>query len=476
MSYSTLSSIQNAILSSKTSCEDLVKQYLQNIEATQDLNIYIEIFEEEAIAKAKALDAKYSSAPESVGRLFGMVISIKDVICYEGHQVTAGSKILEGFTSLYTATALQKLLDEDVIVIGRVNCDQFAMGSSNENSYYGPTKNALGQNRVPGGSSGASAVSVQAQTCLASLGSDTGGSVRQPAAFCGLVGMKPSYGRISRYGLLAYASSFDQIGTVSNSVEDAALLLEIMSGADEFDSTASLKAVDHYTSSNPFENKTRIAYFEKALQHDSLDEEIRTKSLALIDNLRAQGHVVEAVDFEYLDYMIPAYYVLTTAEASSNLSRYDGIRYGHRSPDTKSLLETYKKSRTEGFGEEVKRRIMLGTFVLSSGYYDAYYTKAQKVRRLIAERTAKIFEDYDFILMPASPTVAWNIGEKMEDPVEVYLADIYTVQANMAGIPALALPLGINKEDMPFGIQFMANKFEEKALLSFGKYVEKELL
>jgi len=348
------------------------------------------------------------------------------------------------------------------------------MGSANENSAYGPTRNAADENKVPGGSSGASAVAVQAGTCLASLGSDTGGSVRQPAAFCGVVGMKPSYGRISRFGLLAYASSFDQIGILANSVEDVSILLETMSGYDENDSTSSQHPVPSYSQNLNFDGKKRIAYFESALEHESMDDEIRGQIFSLIKKLRTEGHVVEAVDFEYLDYIIPAYYVLTTAEASSNLSRYDGVRFGHRSDDAKDLMEVYKKSRTEGFGEEVKRRIMLGTFVLSSGYYDAYYSKAQKVRRLIADKTFEIFQNFDFILMPASPTPPWNIGEKVDDPVAVYLSDIFTVQANMVGIPAISLPVGNHENGLPIGVQLMSNKFEEEMLLGFSDYLQKK--
>ncbi|MEM9820868.1 MAG: Asp-tRNA(Asn)/Glu-tRNA(Gln) amidotransferase subunit GatA [Bacteroidota bacterium] len=468
MHFQSLSAVQKAISQSQTNCQQLVEHYLQQIEQHRELNIYIEVFAEEARARALALDEQYKNDPQSVGQLHGMVISIKDVLCYRDHQVTAGSKILEGFSSLFTATALQRLLDEDAIVIGRVNCDEFAMGSANENSYYGPTCNAANPNKVPGGSSGASAVSVQAQTCLAALGSDTGGSVRQPAAFCGLVGMKPSYGRISRYGLLAYASSFDQIGTLTHTVEDAALLLEIMAGPDEFDSTASQKEVPSYRQALQAKPSVKVAYFDTAFQHPGMNETVRQQSLAFIEKIKAVGHRVEAVAFDYLDYMIPAYYVMTTAEASSNLSRYDGIRYGRRSPDAKNLLETYQQSRTQGFGTEVKRRIMLGTFVLSSGYYDAYYTKAQKIRQLVAQRTLAILKDFDFILMPASPDVAWDIGSQVDDPVANYLADIYTVQANMVGIPAIAIPIGKNEAGLPIGIQLMSNKFEEAALFGFA--------
>jgi aspartyl-tRNA(Asn)/glutamyl-tRNA(Gln) amidotransferase subunit A len=474
--YNALQQVQEALNSGTTTCEGLVNYYLSQIEAQADLNAYVEVYAEEALEKAKALDRKYKDAPDSVGRLFGMVVAVKDVLCYKDHKVTAGSKILEDFTSLFSATAVERIVAEDAIIIGRVNCDEFAMGSTNETSHYGPVKNAADPTKVPGGSSGGSAVAVQADTCLVSLGTDTGGSVRQPAAFCGIVGFKPTYGRISRHGLLAYGSSFDQVGVLANSVEDTALLLEIMAGVDDFDSTVSQKNVEPYSDQLSFEKKARIAYFGTALEHKSLDEGVKALCKELIENLKSDGHTVEAVDFDYLDYIIPAYYVLTTAEASSNLSRYDGVRFGYRSPEVKSLEETYKKSRAEGFGEEVKRRIMLGTFVLSSGYYDAYYTKAQKVRRLIKEKTLDIFKNYDFILMPAAPGTAWNLGEKVNDPVSMYLADIFTVQANMVGIPAISIPIGQHPNGLPVGIQFLANKFEESSLLAFSHKILNELV
>ncbi|MEM6699276.1 MAG: Asp-tRNA(Asn)/Glu-tRNA(Gln) amidotransferase subunit GatA [Bacteroidota bacterium] len=463
--YTNLTAIQADLSTRKVSLETLVQQYLKNIEATKYLNIYIEVFKEEAIQKARELEQKN---PEQRGKLYGMVLAIKDVLCYANHQVTAASKILQGFTSPYSATAIQRLINEDAIIIGRVNCDEFAMGSSNENSCYGVTRNAADPSKVPGGSSGASAVAVQANTCLAALGSDTGGSVRQPAAFCGVIGMKPTYGRISRYGLLAYGSSFDQIGVLSNSVEDAAILIEVMAGKDEFDSTVSQSPVPAYSKKLKFEGKAKIAYFKSALEHEKLDSEIKEQTFNFMEKLQSQGHEVEAIDFDFLDQIIPAYYVLTTAEASSNLSRYDGVRYGYRSENVKSLQETYTKTRTEGFGTEVKRRIILGTFVLSAGYYDAYYTKAQQVRQLIWQRTKEIFKNYDFILMPASPTPAWNIGEMNDDPVAVYLSDVFTVHANMTGIPAIALPLGTHSGGLPIGVQLMANRFEEEKLLGFA--------
>jgi aspartyl-tRNA(Asn)/glutamyl-tRNA(Gln) amidotransferase subunit A len=459
--YTTLRQIQNEIKEGKTNCVQLVDYYLQQIEKTENLNIYVEVFEDEARHRAAELDKKYRKNPESVGRLFGAVISLKDVICYAGHEVSAAANILRGFKSQFSATAVERILAEDAIIIGRTNCDQFAMGSDNTNTIYGATLNYDDPSLVPGGSSGGSAVAVQADTCLVSLGSDTGGSVRQPADFCNVIGFKPTYGRISRHGLLAYGSSFDQIGTLSQSVEDAALFLEIMAGADDFDSTASQQPVDPY-----FENlekekpSVKIAYFDTILDAEGLDADILAANLAAIDKFRLQGHTVEAVHFDLLDFVVPAYYVLTTAEASSNLSRFDGVRYGHRTEGVKTLEETYRRSRTEGFSEEVKRRIMLGTFVLSAGYYDAYYAKAQKVRRLVSERLDAVFGEYDFILMPNSPIKPWKIGEKTDDPVAMYLADIYSVIANMAGIPAIALG--------QYKFQLMAAKGEDGALLAFA--------
>ena len=468
--YTSHSQIRKLIQTGETSCARLVEYYLQQIEATRHLNAYVEVFAEEALQRAKDLDEKFQQNPASVGRLFGAVVSIKDVICYTGHEVTAGSKILKGFKSLFSATAVERLLAEDAIIIGRVNCDEFAMGSTNETSVYGPARNAADPTKVPGGSSGGSAVAVQADTCLFSLGSDTGGSVRQPAAFCGIIGFKPTYGRISRHGLLAYASSFDQIGILAHSVEDIRLVLEIAAGPDEFDSTCSERPLTLQKT----DNTSKIAFFDTAINHPGMDEEVKKCTLGFIEKLKAAGHTVEPVEFEYLDYIIPAYYVLTTAEASSNLSRYDGIRYGYRSPDVHEIQEVYKKSRTEGFGTEVKRRIMLGTFVLSAGYYDAYYAKAQKVRRLIHDRTREILQKFDFILMPASPTPAWNIGEMADDPVAMYLADIFTVQANMAGIPAISIPAGLHSNGLPIGLQLMADKFQEGKLLDFAGKIQEE--
>ncbi|PSR14855.1 MAG: Asp-tRNA(Asn)/Glu-tRNA(Gln) amidotransferase GatCAB subunit A [Bacteroidetes bacterium] len=466
--FTHLAEVQAQLQAGSLTTQALVDAYLARIAATADLNIYVEVWADEARAAARQQDQR-RAAGEPLGRLAGLVVSIKDVICYKDHQVTAGSRILQGFRSLFSATAVERMLAEDAILIGRTNCDEFAMGSTNETSVYGPTRNAADPTRIPGGSSGAAAVSVQADTCLMALGSDTGGSVRQPAAFCGVVGFKPSYGRISRHGLLAYGSSFDQIGVLAHNVTDTALLLEIMAGADEFDGSASAAPVPAYSQSAAWNKPARIAYLRAALEHPGLDVEVRENAGQFLDQLRAAGHTVTAVDFELLDYIIPAYYVLTTAEASSNLSRYDGIRFGYRNQEATSLLETYQKSRTEGFGTEVKRRIMLGTFVLSSGYYDAYYARAQKVRRLIVDRLEAIFSGHDFIFLPTSPTPAWPLGESLSDPVAMYLSDIYTVAANMAGIPAISIPSGIHATtQMPLGVQLMAPAFAEEDLLAFA--------
>ena len=453
-------------------CVDAIKFYLQQIDAHKKLNAFTQVFADEALLQAKKMDEKRKNG-EPLKRLHGVVIAIKDVLCYKDHVVTAASKILEGFNSLYTATAVQRLLDEDAIIIGVCNCDEFAMGSSNENSVYGNVLNTLDNTKVPGGSSGGSAVAVQAGLCMASLGSDTGGSVRQPADFCGIIGLKPTYGRISRYGLIAYASSFDQIGIFGNTVDDIALLLEIMSGEDEFDSTALSVGNGQWAMGNEqSEKKYRIAYFKEALHHPSLDKEIKENILTLIDNLKLNGHTVAEIGFDLLDYVVPAYYVLTTAEASSNLNRYDGIRYGYQTRgNIKDLTEFYKQNRTAGFGKEVQRRIMLGTFVLSSGYYDAYFSKAQQVRRLLTDKTEAIFTEFDAVIMPTSPTTAFTIGDKTSDPIAMYLADIFTVFANLTGIPGISVPLFKHSNGMPFGLQIMTKKTDELTLLQMADYI-----
>ena len=468
MSDLTIRQVQANLFSGKLNCESLVNSYLTKIEAQKHLNAYLEVYTDGALEKARQLDKKLKNG-EATGKLFGLVIAIKDNICYKGHKVSAGSKILEGFTSLFDSTVVERLLAEDAIIIGRTNCDEFAMGSSNENSAYGPVLNALDNSRVPGGSSGGSAVAVQADLCQASLGSDTGGSIRQPAAFCGVVGLKPTYGRVSRYGLIAYASSFDQIGPFTKSVEDAALIMEVISGKDNYDSTSSSEKVDTYSSSLGFEKKAKIAVLPSTLASSGLHTEVKDAVEGLIENLKSNGHTVGEIDFKLLDHLIATYYVLSTAEASSNLARFDGVHYGYRSKNANEMDSVYKRSRTEGFGKEVKNRIILGTFVLSSGYYDAYYSRAQKVRRILTDEIRAIFKDYDFIIMPTSPTVAFKFGEKTDNPVEMYLADIYTVLANLTGIPAISLPLAKDAQGLPIGVQVLADKFKETELLAFSE-------
>lgn len=463
--HTSINQYQHDLKQGKTSCTEAVRHYLSIIDQKKHLNAFIHLFPDEALMLADELDKKRKSG-KALGKLHGVVIAIKDVISYKDHPVSAASGILKNFTSIYSATAVQKLLDEEAIIIGTCNCDEFAMGSTNENSVYGKVLNAADETRVPGGSSGGSAVAVQAGLCMVSLGSDTGGSVRQPADFCGLVGLKPTYGRISRYGLIAYASSFDQIGILTNNIEDAAKVLEVMAGADEYDSTVSQKPVEEYSALLKENKKFRFAYFTETLEHPSLDPEIANGIKDLIEQIKKQGYEVAALNFEYLDYIVPTYYILTTAEASSNLSRYDGVRYGYRSSKpSNDLTEFYKHNRTEGFGKEVKRRIMLGTFVLSTGYYDAYFTKAQKVRRKLVEKTNQVFKDFDFILMPTSPSVAFKIGEKTDDPIAMYLADIYTVFANLTGIPGISLPIFKHSNGLPFGIQLLSKQFSELSLL-----------
>ncbi len=472
LSSKTLSSIQQLLRSGQLTFVQIVRHYLNRIQATRHLNAYIEIFEEEALEKARQLDQKIQQSPESLGHLFGAVISIKDVLCYKDHKVSGAAKILEGFTSLYSATAVERLVNEDAIIIGRVNCDQFGMGSSNENSIYGPVKNAADETCVSGGSSGGSAVAVQTGTCLASLGTDTGGSVRQPAAYCGVVGLKPTYGRISRHGLLAYASSFDQIGILAKQVEDAAMILEVMAGPDDFDSSASQQLFKRTTA--PHSNY-KIAALRPAIEHHSLDTEIKENTFNKIKDLENQGHSVEWIDFDLLEYLVPAYYILTAAEASSNLARYDGIHYGYRSPNATNLEETYMLSRSEGFSAEVKKRILMGTFVLSSGYYDACYGKAQKIRRLVQDAIFKIFKKYDFIILPTTPETAPKIGKGIKDPMKMYLADIFTVFASLAGVPAISVPLGVHSNGLPYGIQVISQSFEENKLLDFCDYMYRGL-
>lgn len=466
--YTSLVDITPELQHGKRTVEGMVNAFLQRIEQYAHLNAFNEVFADEAIMRAKEVDARIKDG--TAGKLAGMVIAIKDNISYKGHQVTASSKILDGFVSIYSATIVERLLAQDAVIIGRCNCDEFAMGGSNENSYFGPVKNYADETRVAGGSSGGSAVAVQARLCHAAIGTDTGGSVRQPAAFCGAVGLKPTYGRISRHGIIAYGSSLDQVGPITHSVSDAALLLEVMAGPDDYDSTAlqqPLEPLNFKADGSP----KRIAYIKEALDSEGTDAEVKAMLRSSIEKLQAEGHTVEPVTFEYIDYLVPTYYILASAEASSNLARYDGVHYGYRSPNATDLMSTYKLSRSEGFGKEVKRRIMLGTFVLSAGYYDAYYAKAQKVRRLIQNRTVEILKQYDFIMLPTAPEPAFKLGIEVKDPVVSYLHDIFTVQASLAGVPAISLPAGNNTEGLPLALQLLASHCNEAQLLNFSEYL-----
>lgn len=464
--YSSLREIQGKLADRQLQLPTLLEYYFEQIKLKEHLNVFNEVFFDSARQQAEKVQQKIDSG--NSGRLAGMVIGIKDNICYLDHQVSASSKMLENFVSPYSSTVVKRLLAEDAVIIGRLNCDEFAMGGSNETSFFGPVKNAADELRVSGGSSGGSAVAIQADMCLAALGTDTGGSVRQPAAFCGCIGFKPTYGRISRYGVIAYASSFDQVGTLTSSVADAALLLEILSGADEEDSTVSNLPVPNYVDGLSQNAKKKIAVLRETVESESLDPQIKAAISDSLERLKREGHEVEYVSFDLLDYLVPTYYVLTSAEASSNLSRYDGVHFGYQHSNSKNLNELYKLSRAEGFGEEVKRRIMLGTFVLSAGYYDAYYQKAQKVRRLIRERLEALLSDFDFLISPVAPTPAFKIGENMKDPLVMYMADIYTVLASLGGIPAVALPIGNNNEGLPLSIQVMTKHFDEQGLLAFS--------
>jgi aspartyl-tRNA(Asn)/glutamyl-tRNA(Gln) amidotransferase subunit A len=465
--YRTIKEVKEALLSGETVLS-ITQYFLNKIDENKHLNAFLEVFTDSAKEQAQIVDEKIKNG--TAGKLAGVVIGIKDNICYRNHKVSASSKILEGFESLYTATALQRLIDEDAVIIGRLNCDEFAMGSSNENSAFGSVENNWKKNYVPGGSSGGSAVAVSANLCTVSLGSDTGGSVRQPASWTGTYGLKPSYGRISRYGLIAYASSFDQIGTFTNNLDDAALLLQIMGGKDEMDATSSSKELALTTIQTV--GKSKIGIIKECMSHPGLDTEVKEKLDDTIEKLKAAGHEIVELSFPYLDYLVPTYYVLTTAEASSNLSRFDGVHYGHRSSEAKGVEQTYIKSRSEGFGPEVKRRIMTGTFVLSHGYYDAYYTKAQKVRRVLQNKTNEMLSEVDVLIMPTTPSTAFE-KNAVKDTIQMYLQDIFTVHANLTGNPAISIPLAIHSNGLPFGLQLMTAHFAEQELFNFAQSIEK---
>ena len=463
--YKTIADIQEA-LSSGQSVSSIVESSISHIKENSSLNAFVEIFEESARSAAISVDQKIKQG--NAGKLAGVIVGIKDNICYKGHKVSASSKILTNFESIYTATVLQRIIDEDAIIIGRLNCDEFAMGSSNENSYYGNVNNNFNEKYVPGGSSGGSAVAVSAGLCTVALGSDTGGSVRQPASWTNTFGLKPTYGSLSRYGLIAYASSFDQIGVFSNCIEDSEMLFELTKGEDKMDSTSHSQEPNTTVQSN---KKLRIGFVKEYMNHEGIDPEIGLKLNELKSKLADDNIDLVECEFPYLDYLVPAYYVLSTAEASSNLSRFDGVHYGHRSESAEGVEDTYKKSRTEGFGSEVKRRIMTGTFVLSHGYYDAYYTKAQKVRQIVKTETDAFFEKVDILIFPTTASTAFEQGS-VKDPIQMYLQDIFTVHANLSGNPAISIPFGFHSNGMPFGLQMMSDRFNEKQLFSYSRILK----
>lgn len=465
MKYSNITEKISLVKNNKISLKENVKYFLSRIDERKNLNAFNFVFADEALHQAEIIEKKIKSGEH--GKLAGAVTAIKDVLSYKDHPLTCSSKILSNFIAVYTATAIQKLIDEDAIIIGKTNCDEFAMGSSNENSAFGAVLNPIDESRVPGGSSGGSAVAVAADMCDASLGTDTGGSIRQPAAFCGIFGLKPSYGRVSRFGLTAFASSFDTIGPFAKNVDDIALILNVISGRDDRDSTS----VDSESIDYPIikrQDKKFIIGFPKEYFGDGLDKEIKEKIWSVIEVLKQNDFEVKEISLPMTEYNIATYYILTTAEASSNLARYDGARYGYRSRNSSTLEEMYVNSRSEGFGSEVKRRIMLGTYVLSSGYYDAYYRKAQKVRRLIKEDFDKAFSQVDLIITPTTPSVAFKLGEKSNDPLQMYLSDIYTTSANLAGIPGLNIPIGNNQNGLPIGMQVLAKQFDENKIFQFA--------
>lgn len=503
-----LLSIQEQLESGELTLPDLASSYLETIkEKNADVNAIVHFDEESVLKQASDIQKKMDSG--NAGNLAGAVVGVKDVISEKGKKLTCASNMLHNFESVYDATVIKKLASEDALFIGRCNMDEFAMGSSTENTIYGPTKNPHDTSTVSGGSSGGSAAAVAAGMCNISLGSDTGGSIRQPASYCGVVGLKPTYSRVSRYGLVAFASSFDCIGPFSNSVTDAAMMLQHLAGKDPMDNSSADLKVDNYLDAVQDDSgKLRIGVPEEYFG-DGLDDEIRTMIEDRLNGLEKEGAVLVPLNLPHTKYGIATYYILATAEASSNLARYDGIRYGHRADFKKieeelgmekealekeikasagtdkqeavermtkldsPLVRLYKKSRTEGFGSEVKRRILLGTYVLSSGYYEAYYAKAQKVRRLIKQDFEKAFADVDVVVSPTAPTTAFKLGENQDDPVQMYLNDIYTTTANLAGICGISVPAGTHSNGLPVGIQFMGNSFKEADILRAGRWIER---
>ena len=453
---------------------EITQSYIDRIkEKEPEVQAFVTTLEDEAIKQAKEIDEKRATG-EIENNLAGIPIGIKDNMCTKGIKTTCSSHMLENFVSPYDATVVEKLKSENLIDLGKLNMDEFAMGGSTEYSYFHKTYNPWNLNKVPGGSSGGSAAAVAANMVPWALGSDTGGSIRQPSSFCGVVGLKPTYGLISRYGLVAFASSLDQIGPITKDVEDSAILLNLIAGHDEKDTTSADIAQKDYTKNLKNDIKGKKIGVPKEFFGEGINAEVKEKLQEAIETYKELGAEVEEFSLDIAKYSLATYYIIACAEASSNLGRFDGIRYGYRTPEFSNLKELYKKSRSEGFGPEVKRRIILGTYVLSSGYYDAYYKKAQQVRTLVMNEFQKAFEKYDVILTPTSPTVAFDIGSKSNNPLEMYLADICTVSVNIAGLPGISIPCGVDKEGMPVGMQLIGNKFEEEKLLNIAYIFEQK--
>ena len=462
----TVHELQEKLKNKELKITDITKAYVDRInEKEKDVKAFVTTLTEESMKQAQELEKKVELG-EITGEFAGIPIGIKDNMCTKGVKTTCSSRMLENFVAPYDATVVEKLNDENMINLGKLNMDEFAMGGSTEYSYFKKTCNPWNLNKVPGGSSGGSAAAVAANMVPWALGSDTGGSIRQPSSFCGVVGLKPTYGLVSRYGLVAFASSLDQIGPITKDVRDSAILLNLIAGHDERDTTSSNRPKVDYTLSLKNDVKGLKIGVPKEFFGEGINEEVKAALEKAIEKYKELGAEVEEFSLDIAKYSLAAYYIVACAEASSNLGRFDGIRYGYRTPEFKDLKDIYKKSRSEGFGPEVKRRIILGTYVLSSGYYDAYYKKAQQVRTLVMNEFNKGFEKYDVILTPTSPTVAFDIGSKSENPLEMYLADICTVSVNIAGLPGISIPCGVDSQGMPIGMQLIGNKFQEETILN----------
>lgn len=461
------------IKNKEVTVKEAVEESLRRIESIEkDVNSFVTVDKEGALKQAEEIQKKID-AGELNGPLAGVPVAIKDNMCTKGLLTTCSSKILGNFVPTYTATAVEKLMEAGAVIIGKTNMDEFAMGSTSETSYFGATKNPWDLDRVPGGSSGGSAAAVASEEVPFALGSDTGGSIRQPASFCGVTGIKPTYGRVSRYGLIAYGSSLDQIGPIAKDVRDCATILEIICQHDDKDSTSYKDAASDFTSALVDDVKGMKIGIPSDYLAEGIDPEVKDAVLAAAKVLEEKGAVVEEFSLGMVDYAIPAYYIIASAEASSNLERFDGVKYGYRTADYTDLHNMYKKTRSEGFGAEVKRRIMLGSFVLSSGYYDAYYVKALKTKALIKKAFDDAFAKYDVILGPVAPTTALKCGESLSDPIKMYLGDIYTVSVNLAGLPGISLPCGYDKNGLPIGLQLLGQTFDEKSILRAAYAYEK---